>query len=923
MSMHQADSRTPTLAAIVNSKLSAKHLADLRSSGLSDDTIITAGFWTERDPEKINILLNRRDGARLGEVLCIPYPINANTEYMRTKPDNPPASTKDRKTAKYLAPSKTPIRLYSSPNFHTDVARIEQRIIITEGEKKCLSLWQLGEPTIGLPGVECWSSPRVIDQAGHKTGPRQLHADLEKIDWSKRVVYIAFDSDVVVKPGVRAAEQALANVLTGAGATVYLFRIPHPQGDTKCGIDDFLVQQENPSIALANLLATAIKILPPIQKMGQYGVQENSLFHEKLTREGVVRVPLCNFDARIIEEIMFDDGVTQRREHVIEGRHQSGELLPRSIVSAEEFTAMNWPLKQWGALANVYAGFGNKDHARCAIQALSVPTKKVVFTHVGWRVIDGVPHYLHAGGAINAQGHRGDIACQLPFPLRGYCLPTPPTGDTLRQAIRESLDLVHKGLDDRITFPLLAAIFRAPLGMCDFALFLAGLTGTFKTELSALALQHFGPTMNARNLPANWASTGNAIEALAFSAKDTLLIIDDFAPSGSANDVQRLQREAERIFRAQGNNAGRLRMQADTTLREERPPRGLILSTGEDVPRAHSIRARLVVLDIRRGDIPSATLTAMQATATKGKYASAMAGYIRYLAQHYEAVQNDFDTKRGVLRTEFTKGNSHARTPSAIADLALGLHHLLAFALDTEAITKKERDEFWQRGRTAFRELISAQAEHHEAANPVDQFVGLIQSALANGRAHLAGEDGNVPNINPRALGWRTHLHPNTMQPCGTLIGWMNVEKNCIYLDPNSALAVVQQFAELQGQTFALTHSMLARHLHERGLLARITETGGKKRYKVRVQLAGARREVWCIALATLLPDFGAPSASKDESLDETEPEPARTSIELSPQSGEATKEVHQNDTDEHNEALTTVPTLPAISTEQEWSDWQ
>ena len=48
--------------------------------------------------------------------------------------------------------------------------------------------------------------------------------------------------------------------------------------------------------------------------------------------------------------------------------------------------------------------------------------------------------------------------------------------------------------------------------------------------------------MDARHLPGSWSSTGNALEGLAFSAKDVLLVVDDFAPTGSATDVQRMHR---------------------------------------------------------------------------------------------------------------------------------------------------------------------------------------------------------------------------------------------------------------------------------------------------------------------------------------------------------------------------------------------
>src|SRR5206468_12743200 len=122
-------------------------------------------------------------------------------------------------------------------------------------------------------------------------------------------------------------------------------------------------------------------------------------------------------------------------------------------------------------------------------------------------------------------------------------------------------------------------------GHADFNIHIAGPTGVGKTEVAALVQQHFGAGMDARNLPGSWSSTGNALEELAFQAKDVLLVVDDFIPTGSMADVQRAHRDADRVLRAQGNRSGRQRMRADGSLRAVRPPRGLIVSTGEDVPR--------------------------------------------------------------------------------------------------------------------------------------------------------------------------------------------------------------------------------------------------------------------------------------------------------------------------------------------------
>jgi hypothetical protein len=103
----------------------------------------------------------------------------------------------------------------------------------------------------------------------------------------------------------------------------------------------------------------------------------------------------------------------------------------------------------------------------------------------------------------------------------------------------------------------------------DLSLFLAGPTGAFKTELTAIAQAHYGSAFNGRHLPANWTSTENALEKQAFAAKDAIFVVDDFAPAGTSYDVVRSHRAADRLLRAAGNRSGRGRMRADTSLRPE------------------------------------------------------------------------------------------------------------------------------------------------------------------------------------------------------------------------------------------------------------------------------------------------------------------------------------------------------------------
>src|SRR5262249_37166586 len=152
--------------------------------------------------------------------------------------------------------------------------------------------------------------------------------------------------------------------------------------------------------------------------------------------------------------------------------------------------------------------------------------------------------FLHAGGAIGADGQVAGIGVHLPPALAGFRLPPPPAGGELAAAVRASLDAFDTLGPARVLAPALGAAYRAVLGPSDFTVWVVGPTGSFKTELAAIGQQHFGAGLDARNLPGNWSSTSNALEGIAFAAKDVLLTVDDFVPGGGAVDVHRAHQAA-------------------------------------------------------------------------------------------------------------------------------------------------------------------------------------------------------------------------------------------------------------------------------------------------------------------------------------------------------------------------------------------
>lgn len=184
------------------------------------------------------------------------------------------------------------------------------------------------------------------------------------------------------------------------------------------------------------------------ERAGPYLVENGCFSVEKDTRDGPVTMPLCNFTARITEERERDDGVELTRTFVITGGLANGRALPEAEVAAPQFAAMNWPVAAWGTRAVVYAGQGTKDHLRAAVQMLSgdVP-RRVTYTHLGWREIEGRMVYLHAGGVIAPAAPDAPLNVQVETPqgLERFILPEPPTGDALVRAVRASFGVLDLG----------------------------------------------------------------------------------------------------------------------------------------------------------------------------------------------------------------------------------------------------------------------------------------------------------------------------------------------------------------------------------------------------------------------------------------------------------------------------------------------
>ncbi len=150
------------------------------------------------------------------------------------------------------------------------------------------------------------------------------------------------------------------------------------------------------------------------------------------------RLPLSNFTAEIVEDLVVDDGAETRRYFQIAGE-LGGRPLPTVRVQADQFPSLAWVVDKWGIAARVRPGQSRRDLLRDCIQAFSRDAcRRTTFGHTGWRRLDGCLVYLHSNGALGTGGAIPDLEVELEGKLANYRLPDPPEGAALADAVRAS-----------------------------------------------------------------------------------------------------------------------------------------------------------------------------------------------------------------------------------------------------------------------------------------------------------------------------------------------------------------------------------------------------------------------------------------------------------------------------------------------------
>jgi uncharacterized protein (DUF927 family) len=621
------------------------HLADLRKSGLTDETIDKAGFASLRPCD-----IEKETGIRSLPVLSA-YRIPFDTGYSRFKLFYREEAPDGAKWPKYIQKSGQQNRLYIPVLLELLLKDISRPLYITEGEKKSLKAAQEGIVCIAITGLWNWK----------RKGTDELVQDFDGIALKGRVVCIIPDSDWLDlnskgKPkNLKQAVERLAVALQLKGARVSICAMPADNGG-KVGLDDYLLKH---SVDDFNSLPRQTVPLRTCYRLEDSTIRLYEVKQEKDDDGEIISLfaPPVNL-ASSIQIIAYTRNHRQEEwGRLLSFHDKDGHLhqwaMPMELLSSDGAELRRELLRR--GLAYIHPSIKYRQHLISYLQMTPPDEERRArcTDTTGWHnrafIIPGCTigqtdeALLYQGNAENVMRQSGTLE------------------EWQKKVARLCID------NTRLVFAVSCAFAATLLHICGkenggFNYF--GQSSTGKTTALFAACSVYG----GADYLQRWRATSNGLEGIATAHNDLLLILDELAQVDA--------REAGEIAYMLANGSGKNRAGKTGDARPKKQWRTLFLSSGE-ITLADHIRAcgkkAKAGQEVRLADIPAdtgkhgifeelhgyadgAALSRSFKEAAASAYGTAGIEFIRRLTEEWEEIPGAVEKVRSQFIAQLPKG---------------------------------------------------------------------------------------------------------------------------------------------------------------------------------------------------------------------------------------------------------------------------
>lgn len=572
-----------------------------------------------------------------------------------------------------------------------------QPLVITNGEASTIVAQSFGLAAVAIAGGS--EKPTI---------PDHLLTELQTVYTGP--VVVALDCD----QAGRGAAPKLAHFLTQAGYSARAVDLA--LGDEGQDLADFCaLHQAQAAARLLALNEIAPPQTPPTDpphptELGYYSITQagHTLYHAppRQTQNGIITPHpdvVADFWARLVDKrVIYDENeraviFTVRGEK--NGRPFTAKLPGDIWFDKVKLATVLLPhlpgkppvidpkkLSHWGP-AFSYLG---EDHESRALAS------------TGW-TFDG-QCFVAPAGSIGS-GWDCELDDTLAAALSGFGFPQGEGTDSTAQAAARALFALAEIYHPPTVYITLAHAFLAPVlrwvAELRYLLHIQANSSYGKTELAKFIMALYGVTGD-QAITYKWSDTPIGFESRAYALKDMLVLVDDYKPGffqrGSGDEKGWI-----RNLQAYTSGSGRGRAQKDGKAGKLRPPRCLLLSTGEDDLRFDEESIINRTLTVRLGKPDPANLTRYhELKEMAAALPTVMARYIAWLMARRPPAR---DLHRQFLNEHKTALNSHlARN---MASNKVGAALLTQFLQDTGLLPPETIEQF----KTAHALALAAAAQ--------------------------------------------------------------------------------------------------------------------------------------------------------------------------------------------------------------------
>jgi hypothetical protein len=294
------------------------HIADLRRSGLTDDTISKMNVSSVGADE----LDSRFKTTGAQSALKFEYlQLNGFSPFHRLR-FYPPLTKPDGKAQKYWQPGETGCRLYVPEPVVDKFRDKNEPLYLTEGEKKSWAGVQNGLSVVAIGGIYNFHN--------HETD--WLIPELDEVLKPGRVLTYCPDSDVWLDPRKLESVFRLGTKIELRTGKFYIVRLPVGPGGSTMGLDDFLLAhgvaeyERLPRHTLRNALFT------PFKKQQAFITKKRFEAEQAEKTAATAKVEISDADTAEALDLLKDPNLLKRFLHDIESAGCVGELNNKVIL---------------------------------------------------------------------------------------------------------------------------------------------------------------------------------------------------------------------------------------------------------------------------------------------------------------------------------------------------------------------------------------------------------------------------------------------------------------------------------------------------------------------------------------------------------------------------------------------------------------